>query len=453
MIDSPLGRAAAEVVRRLRKAGHEAYFAGGCVRDHLLGLAPHDIDVTTAAAPEAVMALFPRNTPVGVAFGVVRVRHGGFELEVATFRSDGAYLDGRHPTTVAWSTAAEDVARRDFTVNGLLYDPEARIVIDHVGGQADLAARVLRCIGDPAARFGEDRLRRLRAVRFAVRFELTVHPDTWAALTAGAGDLAGVSPERIRDELLKMLVGPRPDQAVRMLHASGLLASCLPEVAALQGVRQPPDKHPEGDVLEHTIRVVAALPAPAPDAAPWAAETLALAALLHDVGKPATFTETDRIRFLGHEAVGGDLAVAILERLRLPRAVIDDVAHLVRGHMGPLQARQMRRSTLLRFLRQPLIEPLLALHRADAVAGAGDLSGYDLCVAARAEIPEEQLRPPRLLDGNDLIALGVPRGPRLGALLAALEDAQLEGRVGDRAAAESLVRAALASPAGEEPAR
>jgi len=258
-------RVAAEaVLGELRRANHEAYFAGGSVRDLVMERTPHDYDIATSARPEEVMELFPRTVAVGVAFGVVIVLHGGHEFEVATFRADGIYVDGRHPSSVRFSSAAEDVARRDFTINGLLYDPEASQVIDHVGGQADIAARVVRCIGDPRARFGEDRLRMLRAVRFVVRFNFDMEPATWEALRSQAPAIHDVSAERIRDELLKMLTGPHPDRALRLLDESGLLVEVLPEVAAMKGVDQPPEFHPEGDVFEHTALALAALEPPAP---------------------------------------------------------------------------------------------------------------------------------------------------------------------------------------------
>lgn len=443
-------RAAAKAVLiALRQAGHETYFAGGSVRDLVMGRQPHDYDIATAARPEAVMALFPRTVAVGVSFGVVVVLHGGHEFEVATFRSDGAYLDGRHPTSVVFSSAEQDVARRDFTINGLLYDPEADRVIDHVGGQADIAAQVVRCIGDPAERFGEDRLRMLRAVRFAVRFGFEIEPATWEALCKRVGSINDVSAERIRDELLKMLTGPTPNQALRLLDRSGLLAEVLPEVAAMQGVTQPPDHHPEGDVFEHTARVLAALEPPTMTTAggegraAWEDEALWLGALLHDVGKPVTQTQTDRIRFNGHAAAGAKLAEGICRRLRLSAAHVQRVRDLVADHMLFLDVERMRQARRLRFLRSNHISELLALHRADRLASHGDLTQYDYCRAELARLSPEELRPPRLLDGNDLKLLGVAPGPQMGQLLRGLEDAQLGGEVATRAEAEAWLARCL----------
>ncbi len=465
--------AAEEVLSTLRRAGHEAYFAGGSVRDIVMGLEPHDFDVATSARPEQVTALFERTVEVGASFGVVVVLLGGFETEVATFRSDGAYIDGRHPESVTFGSAAEDVARRDFTINGLLLDPTEGRIIDHVGGRADIAAGVVRCIGGPAARFSEDRLRMLRAVRFAVRFGFEVEPDTWAALREGASGIGAVSAERIRDELLRMLTGPRPDQALRLLHRSGLLAEVLPEVAALEGVAQPPDLHPEGDVLEHTVRALAALevpgvePAPSPDPLPgdetsraggveplpgdetsraggvepreraqWEVEALLLATLLHDLGKPVVQELGDRIRFHGHEQEGARMAEDVCRRLRLSTRHRRRVRDLVADHMRLLQVEHMRPARRLRLFRREHFPDLLALHRADRLAASGDLSQYDYCLAELARLGPQRLRPPRLLDGNDLRALGVEPGPAMGVLLHALEDAQLEGSVRSREEAE-----------------
>lgn len=432
-------QAAEAVLHTLRGAGHEAYFAGGSVRDLLMEREPLDYDIATSARPEAVQALFPRTVAVGVAFGVVVVLHGGHELQVATFRADGVYLDGRHPTSVRYSSAEQDVERRDFTINGLLYDPVQQTVLDYVGGQDDIAARVVRCIGDPRARFSEDRLRLLRAIRFAVRFGFTIERQTWQALRELAPDLGAVSAERVWDELLKMLTGPEPERALRLLEESGLLAEVLPEVAAMVGLDQPPRFHPEGDVFEHTARTLGQL-APPPGLAPWEREALWLAALLHDVGKPSTQSVTDRIRFHDHAPVGASLAEEICQRLRLSTAHVRRVRALVADHMRFLDVEQMRRSTLLRFLRLPHMPSLLALHRADRLAGDGDLREHDFCVQQLARLPPEELRPPRLLDGHALLALGFPAGPGLGDVLRALEDAQLSGDVTTREQAEAWAR-------------
>lgn len=435
------------MLRRLRAAGHEAYFAGGAVRDLLLGLEPHDYDVATSARPAEVTGLFRGAVAVGAHFGVVLVRKEGVAVEVATFRADGAYGDGRHPDSVRFASAAEDVARRDFTVNGLLYDPEGARVIDLVGGEADLRAGLLRAIGDPRARFAEDHLRLLRAVRFAAHLGFRIEEGTWEAARALAPEAARVSAERVRDELLKMLTGPRPHLALGLLERSGLLAVLLPEVAALAGVEQPPEHHPEGDALVHTRLVLERLDLPA-DAPAWRREALALAALLHDVGKASTQLRQkgpggERIRFPGHPEVGARLAGDIAARLRLSRAQTELLTSLVAEHDQILQVPAMRRSTRLRFLRRPHLEELLALHRADRLAASGDLSLWEACRAERDALGEEVLRPCRLLTGDAVIALGVPRGPAVGQAIVALEDAQLEGKITTREEAEAFLAALL----------
>jgi len=436
-------RAAFDIIAELRAQGHEAYVAGGAVRDIVLGVAPADYDVATSARPEQVMAIFDRTVGVGARFGVVIVHHLGAEVEVATFRSDGAYRDGRHPTSVVFTSATEDVARRDFTINGLLYDPEAEQVLDYVAGLADLRDKVVRCIGDPRARFEEDRLRMLRAVRFEQRLGFRMHPETEDALRHGSDHILEVSAERIRDELLKMLLGPSPDRALWRLYELGLLQPILPEVAALRGVEQSPPFHPEGDVLVHTARALASLEVD-PALPGWEREALVMATLLHDVGKPATRTvEQGRARFLRHASVGAEMAHGIAQRLRLARRQAARLRALVADHDRIRRVAQMRRSRQVRLLRQPHAKALLALHRADCLAGNGDLSSWEAAVALSAALPPEDLRPPRLLDGHDLMAMGVAPGPELGRLLEGLEDAQIEGKVKARAEAEAWVRAAL----------
>jgi len=435
-------QAAVAVVRTLREAGHEALFAGGAVRDLLLELTPSDYDVATSARPEQVVELFSHTVTVGAQFGVVVVRTQGHAVEVATFRSEEAYLDGRHPERVVYSTAEQDVRRRDFTINGLLYDPLRERVIDHVEGQADLRARRLRCIGDPQERFAEDRLRMLRAIRFAVRFALRIDPATWTALQRQAAEIVTVSAERVRDELLRMLAGPRPQQAVQLLQRAGLLAPVLPEVEALRGVEQPARYHPEGDVFTHTLLLLEHLVPPA-KSPPWAREALWLAALLHDVGKPETLERDPEPRFPRHARVGAAMAEQIARRLRLSRRQVSRVRDLVAQHTRFFDVQKMRPARRLRLLRQPHIEDLLALHRADRLAGSKDLSTWRFCRQELARLPPERLRPPPLLDGHRLLALGVPRGPQVGQMVRRLEDAQLEGRVHTEAEAEAFVRAAL----------
>jgi poly(A) polymerase len=426
--------AALEVVRRLRAAGYETYFAGGCVRDRLLGRAPLDYDVATAAPPEVVQRLFPRTVPVGAQFGVVLVLHGGGRFEVATFRSDDAYVDGRRPSRVHFGSAREDAERRDFTINALFWDPLEDRIIDFVGGEADLRAGVIRAIGDAAARIAEDRLRMLRAVRFAARFGFTIEPATEAAVRAAAPTLVDIAGERIGEEIVKLLTEGGARRGFELLAATGLLEVVLPEVARLRGVAQSPDFHPEGDVFTHTLLLLQQLPAGAP-------ETLALGALLHDVGKPACARAHDgRITFYGHPAVGAEIAVAVCQRLRRSRAVWERVATLVRDHLRLVQAPAMRRATLKRLLAREDFAELLWLARLDALASNCDLGPVLFCERRRAELSTEGLRPPRLLGGDDLLALGYVPGPRLGAILRALEDAQLEGEVRTREEALALVR-------------
>jgi poly(A) polymerase len=430
--DKVLRANAERIVGTLRAAGHEAYFAGGCVRDLVMGAAPHDYDVTTSARPEQVMALFERTVAVGAAFGVVLVILGGREYEVATFRTEGAYSDGRHPDAVAYATAEEDVKRRDFTINGLLYDPSKERVIDHVGGRADIERRVVRTIGEPDARFAEDRLRLIRAVRFAARLGFEIERETMSALRRLAPAVTSVSWERIRDELVKMFTGPNRGTALRLLHETGLLAAVLPEVEAMAGVEQPTQFHPEGDVFEHTALVLDALEAPN--------ALRALGALLHDIGKPPTFTEVDRIRFNNHDVVGAELAEAVCKRLRLSNEARQQVVDIVRNHMRFMHAPEMRESTLKRLLRRETFADELAVHKADCVASHGDMTVYDYLVRKMAELPPEVIKPAPLITGHDLIAAGYAPGPLFGEILDAVEDLQLEGALTTHDEAMAWVR-------------
>jgi poly(A) polymerase len=433
---------AATVVRRLREAGHRAFFAGGCVRDLLLGVRPKDFDVATSAAPEAVRGLFRRTVAIGAAFGVVRVLSTGrppAQVEVATFRRESGYSDGRHPDRVEFADEVEDVRRRDFTINGLLYDPLERKVLDYVDGQADLERRVIRAIGDPRERFAEDRLRMLRAVRFSSTLDFAVEPATLAAVRAQAEAIGCVSAERIRDELEKMLTGPRPRQAVELLRSAGLLRRILPEVEALAGTAQPEEFHPEGDAWVHTLLMLGFLSHPS--------LTLALGALLHDIGKPRTFVRSaDRIRFHEHEKVGAELACRVMLRLRFPKTVVEQVGELVRQHMVFKDVKRMRLATLKRFLRQPHFEEHLELHRLDCLASHGKLTAHAFCRARLAEFSRQELRPARLLTGEDLKALGLPPGPRFGEILREVEELQLEGRLPTRAAAMAYLKRKIAEP-------
>jgi len=428
------GRVATDVVRRLRAAGFETYLAGGCVRDRLLGREPGDYDVATAAPPEAVRKLFHRTVPVGAQFGVILVLEGGAQFEVATFRSDDAYVDGRRPSAVHFATAAEDAQRRDFTINALFQDPETGRVIDFVGGETDLRAGIVRAIGDADARIKEDRLRMLRAVRFAARFGYTIEPATLAAIRTAAPSVLDMAAERIGDEIVKMLTEGHAKRSFELLDATALLPVVLPEIAALRGVEQSRDYHPEGDVWTHTLLLLDQLPA-------GVAETLALGCLLHDVAKPLTAERRHdgRITFYGHPDRGADMAVAIVQRLKRSRETWERVDYLVRYHLRLVSAPEMRLSTLKRMLAEDGFDELLHLARIDALASSGDLQFVLFCERRRQEL-REAVRPPRLLGGRDLIAMGFTPGPALGATLRALETAQLEGEVTTRADAERWVR-------------
>ena len=425
-------QAAVDILQRLRSEGFQAFLVGGCVRDLLMGLTPKDYDISTDATPEQVGRLFPESMGVGAQFGVMLVPRPEGNVEVATFRSDGRYSDGRHPNEVRYSkTPQQDVLRRDFTLNGLLYDPVKEQVLDYVGGQADINARRVRAIGNPHERFSEDRLRMLRAVRFASRLEFTLDAGAAEAIRTQAAEIRQVSSERVRDEILKILTEGRPRQGFELLDATKLLQEVLPEVKRMQGVAQPPEFHPEGDVWGHTMMMLDGLRAPTP--------TLALGVLLHDVGKPPTFSVRERIRFDNHVEVGAKMAEEILARLRLPSRDTERVVELVRHHLRFMDFPRMRRSTQLRFLRLPGFAEHLELHRLDCLASHGDLSTYDMAKRLLEETPPETVRPAPLLRGDDLIAEGYSPGPIFKEILQAVEDAQLEGRVHSSAQALSLV--------------
>ena len=431
---------AVQVVKKLRDEGFAAYLVGGCVRDILLGREPADYDVATSATPDETLALFPKALAVGAQFGVVLVPFGSHKVEVATFRSDGIYTDGRHPDRVQFSkTAQEDVQRRDFTINGLLLDPGfypdgGDKVLDYVGGREDIERRVIRTIGDPRQRFGEDKLRMLRAVRFAARFRYTIAPETMEAIRTLAYEIHQVSRERIREELTKMLTEGQARHGFELLDESGLLKEVLPEIAAMKGVEQPPQYHPEGDVWVHTLMLLEGLPA-------GASPTLAWSALLHDVGKPPTFRRApDRIRFDGHADVGAKMAREIGNRFRMSNEEIDQITSVVAQHMKFPELPKMRESTLKRFLRQPKFDEHLEMHRLDCLASHGDLSLHDLATEKLRTMPEEQIRPKPLITGHDLIDAGYKPGPLFSEVLTQVEDAQLEGRVTDRDSALVLAR-------------
>jgi poly(A) polymerase len=451
---------ASSIVRTLREHDHQGYLVGGCVRDLLLGREPADYDVATSATPLQVMEIFPETFAVGAQFGVVLVPlptkdvasnvstknsgrgdlaacapSGASVVEVATFRSDIGYSDGRHPDEVRFSEdPREDVARRDFTINGMMLDPLTGEVLDFVGGRRDLEDKIIRAIGEPERRFAEDKLRMLRAARFAARFRYSIEPSTWAAIQKLAPEIHIVSRERARDELTKMLTEGHARDAFLLLDASGLLREILPEISAMKGVAQPPQFHPEGDVFVHTLLLLENLPYPCP-------ATLAWGALLHDVGKPATFrVAPDRIRFDGHVDVGVKMAEEICRRLRLSGDDTQQVSALVDHHMRFGQAPRMSESTLKKFLRMPHFEEHLALHRADCLASHGGLDSYEFVQKKLSEIPPEKMRPPRLVSGEDLISAGYSPGPEFRKILDAVENAQLEGDLSSRQAAMEFVR-------------
>ncbi len=442
--------AAEAIVERLRAEGYDAYFAGGCVRDMLLGREQQDFDVATNARPDVVLDLFPRTFAVGAHFGVVLVADeiNGEEIvtEVATFRSDGAYSDGRRPDEVRFSDSPqEDVVRRDFTINGMLLDPQVlaetgdlnQATLDFVGGRADLAAGVIRAIGDPDRRFAEDRLRMLRAVRFAARFEFDIELETEKAMRSHSEAISQVSCERIRDELTRMLTEGQARRAFELLDRTGLLRQVLPEIDRLHEVEQPPEYHPEGDVWVHTLLLLEKLPA-------GVSPTLAWGALLHDVGKPATFERApDRIRFNGHVEVGVRIAESICRRLRFSSEETAQIAALVENHMRFGDVMRMKESTLKRFFRLPRFPEHLELHRIDCLSSHADLSLYDYAKRRYETLPEEAVKPPLLVTGEDLIAAGYRPGPRFKEMLAAAEDAQLEGHIASKDEGLALVRAAF----------
>jgi len=425
---------ARQVIDRLRSAGHQAYLVGGCVRDLILGLRPKDFDIATDARPDRIMDLFPKSGRVGAHFGVVLVRDYFEQVEVATFRSDHDYLDGRHPEQVRFETDPfEDVQRRDFTINGMMMDPNDGRVLDFVGGRADLERGIIRAIGDPLQRFREDHLRLLRAIRFAARLTFQIEVATFEAIRRDHELILKVARERVRDELVRILTEGGARRGFELLDASGLLELLLPEVTAMKGVPQPPEYHPEGDVWTHTLLLLEQLPHPV-------SATLALAALLHDVGKPTTLRMAERIRFDGHVEEGMRIANGILNRLRFSRAEIDQVDALIANHMKFKDVHNMKESTLKRFLRMPDFEEHLELHRLDVMSSNRRLENYDLARQKLEEYREEQLKPEPLLTGADLLVLGYQPGPLFTTILHTVEDAQLEGRIRSSEEAFDLVR-------------
>lgn len=426
------------LIARLIEAGHEAYLVGGCVRDLLRQVEPDDYDIATSARPEEVQRLFPRTIPVGASFGVVLVLEKGHPYEVASFRTDLAYLDGRRPSGIEYASAREDVLRRDFTVNGLLMNPLTGEILDYVGGREDIKAGIIRAIGKPEKRFAEDHLRLLRAVRLAAVLDYEIEEETFNALQKQAAKILLVAVERIREEMNKLLSHGNARKGFELLDASGILHHILPEVTALKGVLQPRDYHPEGDVWEHTLQMLALMSS---SSSPAVDERLAWAVLLHDIGKPSTLSVDDRgIHFFGHTTRGVEIADQILRRLRFSTAARETVLGLIQHHMHFLEVRKLRPAKLKRFLRLPDFSLHLELHRLDCLASHGKLDNYHFCLEKLAHYEKEDLRPPPILTGDDLLDLGFKPGPLFKTILSGLEDAQLEGQVHNREEAILFVR-------------
>lgn len=428
---------ALQTIRELRSHEHQAYLVGGCVRDRLLGIPPKDYDVSTDATPGQLLSLFPRAQTVGAHFGVIVVNDDrGSQVEVATFRSEGRYSDSRRPDTVAFETdPALDAQRRDFTINGLMEDPFSGEVLDFIGGRADLERCTIRTIGNPEHRFDEDALRMLRAIRFAARLAFSVETETMRAIQRMLDHISKISIERIRDELERILTEGGARRGLELLDASGLLVCLLPEIKAFQGVQQPPEYHPEGDVWTHVLLMLEQLRTPP--------STLALGVLFHDVGKPPTFRIADRIRFDGHAEIGAEMTKWRMSQLRFSSDDTEQVTSLVANHMKFKDVRQMRLSTLKRFLRLPKFEEHLELHRLDCLASNGYTDSYEFVREKLAELDQKELRPRRLISGRDLIEAGYTPGPSFGPALEAVETAQLEGEIHTSAEAMALARSVL----------
>ncbi len=422
MGESALKERATQVVLRLQQAGFQAFWVGGCVRDFLLGRDPGDYDIVTSALPEQIEAVFPRTIPVGRKFGVLIVVEEEAQFQVATFRAEADYRDGRHPERVTFGDARADALRRDFTVNGLFYDPIAGELHDWVRGEEDLRSRAIRTIGAPAERFAEDHLRLLRAVRLAAQLGFEIEGSTFAAVKASAGSIRTISAERVRDELLKLFQPPHASRGLRLLSESGLLDQIWPELAATRGCAQSPEYHPEGTVFEHIVLMLQQLPSAADPLLAWAV-------LLHDIAKPVTASgdqATGNIHFYGHERVGAEMAEKIMERLRFPRKQIDEAVTVVRCHMQFKDVPEMRKSTLRRLLLRPTFPLELQLHRLDCLGSHGQLNIYDFLVKEAAELQKVPDLIPPLLKGEDLISLGMKPGPALGQLLAQIREKQLQ---------------------------
>ncbi|MCH6569025.1 MAG: HD domain-containing protein [Acidobacteria bacterium] len=417
-------KGALAILKTLHDQGHDAYFAGGAVRDLLLEKSISEIDIATSASPQEIEQLFPKTIPVGKQFGVIVVVQDTNNFEVTTFRKEADYVDGRHPTRVSFTDARHDVERRDFTVNALFFNPFTEEVIDYLKGREDLERKLIRTVGPPQSRFQEDKLRLLRALRFACQLDFEIEQQTYQQVKEHASQLTQVSWERIRDEVLKILTGPDPSRGLKLMSDSGILEVILPEIAAMQGVQQPPQFHPEGDVFVHTCLMF--------ELSQERSETLALEILLHDVGKPPTFTIKERIRFDGHADLGAKMAEEICRRLRISNQQIEEVVDVVKDHLRFIHVQEMRESTLKRFLRKPNFSDHLELHRLDSLASHGKLSSYHFCQEKLEELSQEAMRPKPLINGHDLIRLGLEPGPLFSEILSAIEDFQLEGKLSSK---------------------
>lgn len=423
-VDPHLLKGALAILKTLHDQGHDAYFAGGAVRDLLLEKSISEIDIATSASPQEIEQLFPKTIPVGKQFGVIVVVQDTNHYEVTTFRKEADYVDGRHPTRVSFTDARHDVERRDFTVNALFYNPFTEEVIDYLKGREDLERKLIRTVGPPQSRFQEDKLRLLRALRFACQLDFEIEQQTYQQVKEHASQLTQVSWERIRDEVLKILTGPDPSRGLKLMSDSGILEVILPEIAAMQGVQQPPQFHPEGDVFVHTCLMF--------ELSQERSETLALEILLHDVGKPPTFIIKERIRFDGHADLGAKMAEEICRRLRISNQQIEEVVDVVKDHLRFIHVQEMRESTLKRFLRKPNFSDHLELHRLDSLASHGKLSSYHFCQEKLEELSQEAMRPKPLINGHDLIRLGLEPGPLFSEILSAIEDFQLEGKLSSK---------------------
>lgn len=423
---------AIEIVRRLHLRGFRALLSGGCVRDFVLGQKPKDYDIATDADPDAVSSIFPDALKIGAHFGVVLVRLGDWAYEVARFRRDIGYSDGRHPDSIIFSNEKEDAFRRDFTVNGMFYDPLTDKIIDYVGGQDDLRQKIIRTIGSPETRFREDWLRMLRAIRFGCRYGWNIEAKTFRAIRSQSSMISEVSLDRIRDELVKILTEGGAPLGLRWLIDLGLMEKIIPEVLEMQGVAQPVEYHPEGDVLMHTLILLGLMQRPSVE--------LAMGGLLHDVGKPRTFQVSDRIRFNNHDRIGAAMAEVICSRLRFSAEQVCHIVRLVSDHHQFVNVQQMRPSRLKRFLRTQRFDDHLELHRIDCLSSHGRLDCYEFCRQALKDYCPEEISPVLLITGHDLIRLGYSPSPAFKVVIAAVEDAQLEGTVVEQEGAIALVQ-------------